>query len=336
MADGRRALRVIGKESDPGSSNEQERQEMPKLHVVITDISFPDADVENGVLSPLNAEVTLAHCRTEEDVIAVARDADALMVQWAPLTRHVIGQLSRCRIISRYGVGVDMIDLDAARERGIPVMNVPDYCVEEVAAHTLCFLLALGRKVFLFDRSMRQGAWKVDNAIRSINRFGKQTLGVIGLGRIGKRFAQLATPLGMRTLAFDIQPPEDHAPATLTDFETVVSQSDYLSLHCPLTQGTHHLIDAKVLGKMKSGAFLINVSRGGVVDTNALVEALSRNQIAGAALDVYEEEPLPPTHPLIKMNNVILTPHVASYSADAVMQLRSDTARNVLEFFSKR
>ncbi len=180
---------------------------------------------------------------------------------------------------------------------------------------------------------MRQGVWKVVDAIAPIHRFGKQTLGIVGLGRIGKRFAQLAAPLGLRIIGYDIQPLQDHAPIGFADFETVIRESDFLSLHCPLTQSTRHLINADVLAKMKPSAFLINVSRGGVVDTTALVEALKSKRIAGAALDVYEEEPLPAGQPLTRMDNVILTPHLASYSVDAAAQLRRDTARHVLEFF---
>jgi len=306
---------------------------MPQVRIVITDTTFPDAEVEKGALSPLDADLIIGHCRTEEEVLAIAGDADALMVQWAPITRPVIGKLTRCRFISRYGVGVDMIDLDAARERGIRVANVPDYCVDEVASHTLCFLVALGRKIFWQDRLMRQGVWSAVETIRPVNRFQTQTLGLVGVGRIGRRFAQMASPLGLRILGHDVKPPQDVSPVILTDFETVIQESDFLSLHCPLTKETHHLINAQVLEKMKPGSFLINVSRGGVVDTQALVEALTRRQIAGAALDVFEQEPLAVEHPLMKMDNVILTPHLASYSVEAVMQLRKDTAGRVVEFF---
>jgi D-3-phosphoglycerate dehydrogenase len=226
-----------------------------------------------------------------------------------------------------------MIDLEAARERGIRVTNVPDYCVEEVASHTLCFLVALGRKIFWQDRLMRQGVWSAVETIRPVNRFQTQTLGLIGVGRIGRRFAQMASPLGLRILGHDVKPPADVSPVILTDFETIIRVSDFLSLHCPLTKETRHLINAQVLQKMKPSSFLINVSRGGVVDTQALVEALTRRQIAGAALDVFEQEPLAAEHPLMKMDNVILTPHLASYSVDAAMQLRRDTARRVVEFF---
>ena len=308
---------------------------MPKLHIVITDVTFRDKSLEESVLAPLDATVTLAHCRTEEEVLAIARDADALMVQFAPITRRVIEQLTRCRIISRYGVGVDMIDLAAAKERGIRVMNVPDFCVEEVASHTLCFILELGRKVSLQDRWMHQGEWQKVPALGPVERFSSQTLGLVALGRIGRRVAELAAPLGMRILGYDVMPPKDPGPVTLTDFETLVRESDYLSLHCPLTKETSHLINAEVLKKMKPTSFLINVARGGVVDTEALVEALANKQIAGAGLDVFQEEPLPVGHPLRTMENVILTPHTASYSKASRMQLRHDAARHVLDFFQR-
>jgi len=309
---------------------------MPTLKIVITDAGFSDTNIEESVLSSLQAAVTVGQCRTEDDVLAITGDADAVIVQWAPISRRVIEHMTRCRIISRYGVGVDMIDLEAARDHHIHVANVPDYCVEEVAAHTLGILVALGRKIMMQDRLMHQGVWKVVDAIGPIHRFRSQTLGLVGLGRMGKRVAELAAPLGMRILGYDIQPPRDPGPVRLADFETVIREADFLSLHCPLTKETHHLINAEVLGKIKPGAFLINMARGRVVDTAALVEALSHGQIAGAGLDVFEQEPLPPDHPLTKMDNVILTPHLASYSLDAVLQLRKDTARNVLEFFQKR
>lgn len=307
---------------------------MPEIHIVVTDTGFPDADLENTILSALDAEVTVAQCRTEEDVLAAARNADALLVQWAPISRRVIEQLTRCRFISRYGVGVDMIDLDAARDHGIRVANVPDFCVEEVAAHTLGFLVALSRKICWEDRLLHKGIWKgVVEAIGPVSRLRGQTLGLVGVGRIGRRVAEMAAPLGVRILGFDVKPAPDVGPVTLTDFETVLRESDFLSLHCPLIKETHHLIDAQAFAKLKPTAFLINVARGGVVDTAALIAALEQKNIAGAALDVFEQEPLPPDHPLITMDNVILTQHIASYSAEAALQLRRDTAQHVVDFF---
>lgn len=306
---------------------------MPELQIVVTDTGFPDTEIERGVLSALDADITVAHCRTEDEVLAAARDADALLVQWAPVSRRVIEQLTRCRFISRFGVGVDMIDLEAAREHGIRVANVPDYCVEEVASHTLCFLLALGRKIFWQDRLMHEGKWNVVSTIGPVNRFQGQTLGIIGVGRIGKRFAEMASPLGLRILGYDVNPAAVAAPVHLTYLDSVLRESDFLSLHCPLTKDTHHLMHARAFEKLKPGAFLINVSRGGVVDTAALVEALKSRKIAGAALDVFEQEPLPNDHPLLQMDNVLLTPHLASYSLEAARQLRKDTAQRVVEFY---
>jgi D-3-phosphoglycerate dehydrogenase len=258
------------------------------------------------------------------------------MVTFAPITRAVVRELTRCQVISRYGVGLDTIDVQAAIERHILVKNVPDFCIEEVASHALCFLLALGRKICLQDSLMHSGGWQMLDRIQPVERFRGRTLGILGLGRIGREMVKLAAPLGMRIIGYDVRVPTDPVAATFVDFETLVRESDYLSLHCPLTSSTHHLIDAAALAKMKPSSFVINVSRGGVVDTTALVEALNRKLIAGAALDVYEEEPLPVEHALRKMENVILTGHSASYSRAAVAQLREQTARNVVEYFKDK
>jgi D-3-phosphoglycerate dehydrogenase len=308
---------------------------MSKLRIVITDSAFPDAEVEKKELAPLDAEITIAQCRTEDDVLAVTPDADALMVQWAPITRRVIERLKHCRFISRYGVGVDMIDLDAAQDHGIKVQNVPDFCVEEVASHTLGLLVTLGRKIVWQDRLVRQGVWSAVPVIGPLNRFRGQTLGLVGVGRIGMRFAEMAAPLGFHIRAYDVRPPKNLGPVQLTDFDTILRQSDYISLHCPLTKETHHLFNAAAFATIKKGCFFVNVSRGGVVDTQALVDALSSGHLAGAALDVFEKEPLPLDDPLLKMDNVILTPHLASYSLDAAAQLRRDVARHVTEFFRR-
>jgi D-3-phosphoglycerate dehydrogenase len=306
---------------------------MPKLKIVITDTGFPDTNIEREALAVLDADVVVGKCKTEDDVIAIARDADGLLVQWAPITRRVMEQLPRCRVIGRYGVGVDMIDLDAARDHKIRVANVPDYCVEEVAAHTLSFLLGLARKTFWEDRLMHAGTWNVVPTIGAVNRIYGQTLGLVGTGRIGMRFAQMAAPLGLRILGYDVKPPANPGPVQFTSLDAVLKESDFISFHCPLTKETQHLMNAAAFAKLKAGAFLINVSRGGVVDTAALVEALKDKKLAGAALDVFEQEPLPTDQPLLKMDNVILTPHIASYSTEAVLQLRRDTARRVAEYF---
>jgi D-3-phosphoglycerate dehydrogenase len=226
-----------------------------------------------------------------------------------------------------------MIDLGAAKDHGIEVQNVPDFCVEEVASHTLGLLVTLGRKIVWQDRLVRHGVWSAVPTIGPLNRFRGQTLGLVGVGRIGMRFAEMAAPLGFHILAYDVRPPKNLGPVQLTDFDAILRQSDYISLHCPLSKETHHLLNAAAFAKMKKGCFFVNVSRGGVVDTQALVDALSSGHLAGAALDVFEKEPLPPDNPLLKMDNVILTPHLASYSLEAAAQLRRDVARHVTAFF---
>ena len=304
------------------------------LKIVVVD-PITDMEIERTVLSPLNANIVLGKCRSDDEIITLARDADGIIVHWIPITRKAIQQFTKCQIISRYGVGLDNIDLIAARERGIHVANVPDYCTEEVASQTLTFLLALSRRLCFLDRFMRQGLWKAGDGVRSIKRLRGQTLGVVGLGRIGRRVAQLAAPLGMRILGYDVQPPTDHGPVILADLETVIRESDYLTLHCPLIDATRHLINEATLRRMKPTSFLINASRGGVVDTPALVEALTCGQIAGAALDVFEEEPLAAEHPLRKLENVILTPHTAATSEEAFREIREGVARNLLHFFQQ-
>jgi phosphoglycerate dehydrogenase-like enzyme len=229
-----------------------------------------------------------------------------------------------------------MIDLEAAKDLGIVVRNVPDFCVEEVASTTLGFLVAVGRKLVWQDQLVRQGKWSVASIIGPVNRFVGQTLGLVGVGRIGMRFAEMAAPLKFRILAYDVKPPKDLGPVQIADLDTVLQESDYVSLHCPLTKDTRHLINAQTLAKMKKGSFLINVSRGGVVDTDALVDALKSGHLAGAALDVFEQEPLPADSPILKLNNVIVAPHLASYSLDAAAQLRRDVAAHVVEFFQKQ
>ncbi len=306
---------------------------MNRLNIVITDKFPPDTTIEERVLRPLDANLILAQCRSEEEVIEAAHDADALMVQWAPITRKVIERLTRCQFISRYGIGLDMIDVQAAAEKGISVVNVPDYCIEEVAAHALTFLLTSNRKLPYLNQSMHDGGWEPHDAIRPIQGLPGQTLSVIGVGRLGRRVAELATGLGMKILGYDILPHQSASHVKFVDLDTAVQEADYLSLHCPLTNDTRHIINARVLAKMKPSAYLINVARGRLVDTEALIEALSRGQIAGAALDVFEQEPLPGEHPLRKMTNVVLTPHLAWYSEQALVAAQEKTAQQVLHFF---
>ncbi|MCC7353752.1 MAG: C-terminal binding protein [Anaerolineae bacterium] len=308
---------------------------MPKTKIVVTDFGGPDIDVEEAELrsSGLDIELVRLNARAPEEMFGVVDDADALLVQWAPVNRQVIARLTRCKIISRFGIGVDMVDLKAAGERGIPVANVPDYCIEEVSTSTMAFLLCLNRHVIPQDQAIHVGKWAWPQGIPYPVRLATQTLGVVGLGNIGRAVARKANCLGLRVLAHDpfIKPEQAAAlQVTLASLEELLRASDYVSLHCPLTAETRHLIGAAQLAMMKPTAYLINMSRGPVVDQVALYQALVNKEIAGAALDVLEKEPPLADEPILKLDNVILAPHSASASNEALVQLRVDTARNVV------
>ncbi len=307
---------------------------MPQFKVVITDFGDPDHSLEAAEFkaSGLDLDLVRLDARTNEDLFPAIADADGLLVQWAKITRPVINRLTRCKVISRYGIGVDMVDLEAASERGILVCNVPDYCIEEVSTHTITCLLALNRRLLIHHGHVRAGKWGGPPG-GAPARLSGQVLGIVGLGNIGREVARKTAALGLRILGYDPYLPPEKAVTLgveLTSLEDLLRQADYVSLHCPLTEETRHLIGAAQLALMKPTAYLINMARGPVVDQTALTQALSTGTIQGAALDVLEQEPPAAEEPLLKLGNVILTPHIASWSGDAIIQLRRDTARNVV------
>jgi D-3-phosphoglycerate dehydrogenase len=257
-----------------------------------------------------------------------------LLVQWVKITPAVMDRMPKCRVISRYGIGVDMVDLDAATAHGIIVANVPDFCIEEVSTHTLAFMLSLNRHVWQHNAHVKSGKWGgVPGGAPT--RLSSQTLGVVALGNIGREVARKASALGVKVLAYDpyIKPEVAQALGVeLVGLEDLLRCSDYVSLHCPLVPETRHLIGAAQLALMKPTAYLINMARGPVVDQSALYQALTAGTIRGAALDVLEQEPPSPDDPLLKLDNVIITPHAASWTAEAGAQLRRDTAANVVTF----
>jgi D-3-phosphoglycerate dehydrogenase len=306
---------------------------MAQFKVVITDLTRPDYDLEKAELhdSGLDIELVFLDTRSPEEIIQGAADADGLMVQFAQITRQVIQHLDRCRVISRYGIGVDMVDLNAASERGILVCNVPDFCIEEVSTHTIGFLICLNRHIHYHDKMVRSGNW-LSTSWGPPRHLPGRVLGLVGLGNIGKAVARKAQCLGLRVLAYDPYIPEEQGSelgVELVNLEDLLRRSDFVSLHCPLTDETRHLIGQAQLELMPPSAFLINMSRGPVVDQPALYQALANHTIAGAALDVFEEEPPPPDEPLLQLENLICTPHVSSWSDKATSQLRRDTARNL-------
>ena len=307
---------------------------MSKLKVVITDYGAPDTEIEESELraSDLDVELCKLNARTPEEVISKASDADALLVGFAPITREVIEGLDRCRVISRYGIGYNNVDVEAATERGIVVCNVPGFCLEEVSTHTIGFMLCLNRHIHFQDRHIRAGQWVAPGETAPAHLPG-QVLGIVGLGNIGKMVGLKAQALQVRVQAFDPFVSEEAAGrlgVKLVSLDELLRTSDYVSLHCPLTDETHHLIGDAELESMKPSAYLINMARGPVVDQAALTKALEDGIIAGAGLDVFEEEPLPADDPLIELNNVIMTRHTSSWSDESGVQLRQSTVQNAI------
>ena len=299
--------------------------------VAITDYVFPSLEPERAVLASLGVELRPQQCRSEEEIIALTHDADAILNCYAKMTARVIEGLKRCRIIARYGIGVDNVDLAAATRAGILVTNVPDYCIDEVSDHALALLLALARHVAAADAAVKTGAWDVV-AHANIRRLRGQPMGLLGFGKIAKAVALKVQPLGMRVLVYD--PYVDSAViggqgGEAASFDKLLAESDAISIHVPLTTETRHLIGERELARMKPSAFLINTSRGGIVDEQALAVALKENRLGGAALDVLTGEPPPPDHPLRQAPNVILTPHLGFYSKESVIELQTKAAEEV-------
>ena len=302
-----------------------------KYQVVITDCPWQDISIEEKILSEIGAEVRRFQCGSPEEVIAAAQDADALLLGWAPITKAVVEALPKCRIMVRYGVGYNNVDVDAATAAGIAVANNPDYCMDEVATHALALVLACHRQLSPLMTEVRAGAWD-PTTMKPMPRLNEQTVGIIGYGRIGRRFAGMIRPLVKRVVAYDPMIQESDGQANMLPLEDVLRSADYLSIHAPLTIDTEHLIRAETLSLMKSGAFLVNCSRGQIVDETALVAALRAGTLGGAALDVFETEPLPKDDPLREFSNVIITPHAAWFSQTADYELRANPSKLICEF----
>jgi D-3-phosphoglycerate dehydrogenase len=299
--------------------------------VAITDYVFPSLDPERAVLEPLGVQLRPQQCRSEDEIIALAQEADAILNCYAKMTARVIKELKRCRIIARYGIGVDNVDLPAATKAGILVTNVPDYCIDEVSDHALALLLALARRTAAADAAVKAGAWDVV-AHADIRRLRGQTLGLLGFGKIAKTLASKVQPLGMKVLVYDpYLAPELIAQhrAEATSLDRLLAEADAISVHVPLSPETRNLIGQRELAHMKPTAFLINTSRGGIVDEQALAVALKEGRLGGAALDVLSTEPPPPDHPLRQAPNIILTPHLAFYSRESVIELQTKAAGEV-------
>ncbi len=305
---------------------------MSTYRVVVTDHGFPNLRHEETVLAAAGAELVVAQCKTPEAVIAATRDADALLVQWAPVNAAVIAALTRCKVIIRYGIGVDNVDLAAAKARGIPVCNVPDYGVDEVASHAVALALALRRQLPQIDRRLRGGTWKItpDQPMPALR---DSTFATAGFGRIARAAHEMMRGFGGQRITYDPFVGAEAMAAVgveKVDLEQLFTRADILSLHLPLSAETRHFVSAARMAQMKKHAIIVNTARGPLVDTVALAAALQAGTIAGAGLDVYEKEPIEKEHPLFACPSALLTSHVAWYSESSIPRLQQLAAEETV------
>jgi D-3-phosphoglycerate dehydrogenase len=296
-----------------------------KPTIVVTDYKFPDLALEQAAAEHAGCDLIGHHCESEAELKAAVTDADAVITQFARLSAPVVAAMTRARAIVRYGIGVDNVDLDAARQHGIPVANIPDYCIDEVADHTLSFILAMTRQVVTHTADLRAGHWRLAVPVSGMKVLRDQTVGLVGFGRIGREVAARLLAFKCRVLVYDPMVPEaeiQRLGALSVPLTQLLAESDIVSLHCPSTPATRHIIGPAALAAMKPSALLVNVARGDLVDTHALLDALQSGHLGAAALDVFDPEPLPLAHALRTLPNVVIAPHIASVSVTAVQALR--------------
>ncbi len=299
-----------------------------RFKVIITDNDHGFITQEEAVFAGSDCELTLMQLHDEDALIEACAEADGLLTQYAPFTPRVIESLKKCRIISRYGVGYDTINVPAATKAGILAANVPDYGTEEVALHAITLATQLFRGTNVCNRDVHQGNWEYRVA-GEFSDAGKTTVGVFGVGRIGSSFATKAHALGFQVIGCDLHPEKIPSFVTPVDFDTLVREADIISVHCDLNEGTRHIFSDKAFAAMKPNVIFVNTSRGGMVDEDALIRALGDGRFRGVGLDVVEKEPLPRNHGLLKFERVILTPHIAWYSVQSRERLKERTALNV-------
>ncbi len=308
---------------------------MALAKVVLTDYVWESLEVEKQTLAGLG-ELTALQTKTPAEFLAQAADCDALLNTYAgPITAADMAKMPRCKIIARYGIGVDTIDLDAATAAGIIVTNNPTYCIEEVAEHTMALLLSAARKITFYDRQVRAGNWAVPPG-KPIQRLAGSTLGLVGFGNIARQVAIRAAAFGMKVLFADpfVKQGQFDAPGAKMELMDMLKVSDFVSVHPPLTPQTRKSINDDAFAAMKPNAIIINCARGPVIDTEALVRALDAKKIAGAALDTTDPEPLPNPHPLRNRENVIINPHAAWYSEQAMVGLQAGAPGEVRRVLS--
>lgn len=311
------------------------------LKVVITDYDYGDVDVERPVIEGAGFELVAAQCKSEEELIEVARDADAVICQYARVGEKTINAFTNCRLIARYGIGVDIVDVEAATRRNILVTNIPDYCVDEVADHAMAMLLACIRKLQMYNEASRAGIWRWQ-AAQPIYRMRGRTMGLLAFGKIARTIAERAKPFGVQLIAYDPYVAEqDFVSCSVTpvSFDELIEQVDYLMIQVPLTPETKGMIGEKELKKMKPASVLINTSRGPLVDNDALYRALKEGWISAAGIDDTVEEPAKkkdwkPDNPLFQLDNIIITPHSAYYSEESIHEARLRASEEVVRVLS--
>lgn len=304
--------------------------------IAFTENIFASLDPAMAVLSRLDPEVRMAKSPSVDDILEISRDADAVLVTYAKLPGELIRQLSRCKVIGRFGIGVDNIDVKTAAEQGITVTYVPDYCVDEVSDHAMALLLALVRKIPFSNALVQSGRWEMP-AVVPVHRLRDRVLGLVGFGKIPRALAPKAKAFGMRVATFDPYLPSeslDAAGVQGMSFDQLLETADFISIHAPLTRETQALFNADALAKMKPHALLVNTARGPLIDEKALVDALDAGRLGGAALDVVPTEPLTKDSPLLGRDNVILSPHTAFYSVEALEDLQTKCASDVVRVLS--
>ncbi|MBC7855083.1 MAG: C-terminal binding protein [Pirellulaceae bacterium] len=312
--------------------------------VRLSAVSYPMSPVARTELERAGVELVQIEGQQPEEIIAAAADCDALLVVSSKLPAEVIQSMSRCRIIARLGAGTDKIDVAAATAAGIVVSNVPDFCLNEQAEHTLMLLLAFVRRLPYMTRAMQRGEWTA-RSHPDVHRIAGRTLGLVGFGASSQAVAERAKPFGLKLLAWTRSPDKYRAVAQrlgveLRELDDLLRASDFVSLHLPLNAETWHLLDERRLGLMRPGAVLVNTARGAIVDEKALVKALQEKRIGGAALDVFEGIDVfalprdahdPPQHPLLELDNVILTPHCAGSSLESTLDCECRGAASVAD-----
>jgi D-3-phosphoglycerate dehydrogenase / 2-oxoglutarate reductase len=300
--------------------------------VLVTDYAWPSLEIERKLLGEVGADLLVAQSGEEAELVSLAPSVDAILTNWKKVPETALEAAPKCLVVSRYGIGVDNIPVEHATALGILVTNVPDFCLEEVSDHTMALLLTCARRLTRFDRSTHAGKWDLSPA-RGLPRLRGQILGLVGFGNIARAVVPKALGFGLRVLAYTprLQPGFQDGVELTDELERVLSEADYVSLHAPATPATKDLIGERELRAMKPTAYLINTSRGALVNEQALVRALREGWIAGAAVDVLRQEPPRPDHPLLACDNAVVTPHAAFYSEASIAEVQTKAANNVAE-----